>query len=75
MLVAATRSNFGPNPKLMKWAYTGVVRASLSYASIIWSHETQTKHIRTQIDKLDRLALLACASVKPSTPTEGLSHL
>ena len=56
----------------MKWAFTGMVRPILSYASLVWSHEIKTETIKSKIDGLDRLALLACAQVKPSTPTEGL---
>ena len=72
-LVSATRSNIGPKPNMMKWAYTGIVRPTLSYAALVWAHEIGSKRIKDQLKRLDRLAMLAFAQTKPSTPTEGLS--
>ena len=72
MTLNAVRNNFGPKPRLMKWAYTGVVRPMVSYAAMIWGHEIHTKKVRKLMDAIDRKALLSIAQVKPSTPTEGL---
>ena len=33
-----TRKNWGPKPKLMRWAYIGMVRPMLCYGAMIWGH-------------------------------------
>ena len=57
----------------MRWAYLGIVRPCLTYASVIWGHELGTLRIKNALKRLDRLAMLTLAVIKPSTPTEGLS--
>ena len=69
---AAARANFGPQPQMAKLLYTGVVRPTMSYAAMIWGHELGTQKIQAKLLTLDRLALISCAQVKPSTPTRAL---
>ena len=38
-IAAITNKSFGPCPKLMRWAYTGIVRPMLSYGALVWAHE------------------------------------
>ena len=33
-----TRNNWGPKPKLMRWAFIGIVRPMLCYGAMIWGH-------------------------------------
>ena len=56
----------------MKWAHKGIIRPRLSYAALAWAYELKTKKLQRSLDKLDRMAILSFAQVKPSTPTEGL---
>ena len=39
---------------------------------MIWSHEITLERTRTQLRRLDRMAMLAMASIRRSTPTEAL---
>ena len=64
--------NFGPKPELLLWAYTGVVRPALTYASMNWGHALEGKSIQKKLMRLDRLALLTASRVHLSTPTRGL---
>ena len=73
LALKAVRSNWGPNSKLSKWAYTGIVRPMISYASMCWSHEIYSAKIQKELLKIDRLALLAISQVAPSSPTRGLA--
>ena len=66
------RNSWGPHPRVIKWAYTGIVRPALAYGSIVWAHKAQTIHIRDQLTKIQRLALLHIAPVRRSTPTAAL---
>ena len=72
LLLTATRSNYGPRPEIIKWVITGVIRPMLAYAAMVWAHEISLSKVRQQLLKIDRVTMLAIASVKPSTPTEGL---
>ena len=42
---SVTRANFGPNPKIMKWVYTGLLRPAILYAALNWSNELNTMKI------------------------------
>ena len=41
--------------------------------ALTWGHELNTKKIQDKLMALDRLALVSCAQVKPSTPTRALN--
>ena len=64
--------NFGPKPELLLWAYTGVVRPGLTYASMNWGHAIDSRTAMNRLQRLDRLALLSATRVHLSTPTKGL---
>ena len=64
-------SKWGPAPRLMKWAYSGIVRPKLTYACHIWQHRIN-ETIKTKLQRLNRLACLNIAKVHKSTPTKGL---
>ena len=58
-------------PKLVKWAYTGVIRPKLLYACQAWAHKLTTKQIKCK-KKLDRLTTTAMVPIKRSTPQATL---
>ena len=62
---------WGPNPQMMRWAYTGIVRPKLTYGCHLWSHKIN-KTLLVKLTRLDRLACLGIAPVKKSSPTLGL---
>jgi len=47
---ADLRGTFGPKPKLIKWAYEGIVRPKMTYACLAWGHEIVTKQTQTSMD-------------------------
>ena len=65
-----TRKNWGPKPKLMRWAYLGIVRPMLSYASMIWGHRS-AYHI-PRLRRVNRMAINTFGSFPKSTPTAAL---
>ena len=67
-----TRVSFGPCPKLMRWAYIGMVRPMLSYAAMAWAHEINNDHTKEKLRKLNRLAINTFAVIPRSTPTRYL---
>ena len=67
-----TRSYWGPKPKLMKWAYTGIVRPTLSYAAVSWGHTIEDDAIITPLRRLNRLAMSTITKVPRSTPTQAM---
>ena len=67
-----TSSYWGPRPKLMRWAYTGIVRPVVSYAAMAWGHTSETDDIITPLRRLNRLALNTIVKVPRSTPTRTM---
>ena len=67
-----TRDYWGPKPKLMKWAYTGIVRPTLSYAALTWGHAIEDDTIITSLRRLNRLAMCTIVKVPRSTPTRAM---
>ena len=65
-----TRNNWGPKPKLMRWAFTGVVRPMLSYGAMIWGH--RAPELLGKFRRINRMAMNTFASFPKSTPTTAL---
>ena len=64
---------WGPRPKLLRWAYTCIVRPAVTYAAMAWAHATGTETVKKKLLRVDRLAMLTIAAVHRSTPTRGLA--
>ena len=52
MLKKAVYKAWGPNPILIKWMYTAIVRPLLTYCSIAWSHTLRSTIRKATINKL-----------------------
>ena len=65
-----TQRNWGPKPRLMRWAYLGIVRPMLCYGSMIWGHRAPA--LAAKLRRVNRMALNTFASFPRSTPTEAL---
>ena len=72
MLHNVFANTWGPKPRITKWAYTGIVRPSLIYGSIVWAGTAQKPRIVKKLKQLQRLALVMIAHVRKSTPTAAL---
>ena len=66
--------NWGPNQRMMRWAYTGIVRPTLTYAAHIWAGNIN-KTMQMKLERLNRLGCLVINSVYKSTPTKALEIL
>ena len=71
-MASITSAYWGPRPKLMKWAYTGIVRPSLSYAALSWAHIAEEEEVEETCRRLNRLAMNTIVKVPRSTPTRAL---
>ena len=65
-----TRKNWGPKPKLMRWAYLGVVRPMLCYGAMIWGH--RAPELEAKLRRINRMAINTFANFPKSTPTRAL---
>ena len=72
-IAVITRKNWGPKPKLMRWAYLGVVRPMVSYAAMIWGH--RAGHKIEKFRRVNRMAFNTFGSFPRSTPTAALEVL
>ena len=71
-IASITSSYWGPRPKLMKWAYTGIVRPALSYAALAWAHAAEAEDVEKIFRRVNRLAINTIVKVPRSTPTRAL---
>ena len=71
-LAHLTYSYWGPQPKLMRWSYTGIVRPMVSYAAMTWAHQTETPATVERMRNLNRTAMNTMVKVPRSTPTQGM---
>ena len=69
---ADLRGTFGPKPKLIKWAYEGIVRPKMTYACLAWGHEIVTKQTKLKLKGLDRLAIRSMASTTKTSPQAAM---
>ena len=69
-VAAITRNNWGPKPKLMRWAYLSVVRPMLCYGSMIWGHRAPA--LQAKLRRVNRMAINTFANFPKSTPTTAL---
>ena len=67
-----TRSYWGPRTKLMRWAWTGIVRPTFSYAAMVWAHKIEHPTILAKLSTLNRKAINTIVKVPKSTPNKGL---
>ena len=65
-----TRNNWGPKPKLMRWAFIGVVRPMLCYGAMIWGH--RAPECIAKLRRINRMAINTFANFPKSTPTTAL---
>ena len=68
------REMWGPNPYLMRWAYTCVVRPMVIYACMIWAPALERNYIE-KFRRLNRMAMNTYAPFPRSTPTRLLELL
>ena len=69
-VASMTRKNWGPKPKLMRWAYIGIVRPMLCYGAMIWGH--RAPELMEKLRRINRMAINTFASFPKSTPTVAL---
>ena len=72
MLRNVFANTWGPQPRITRWAYTGIVRPSLTYGSVIWARVAKSPDVSKKLRQLQRLALVQISHVRRSTPTAAL---
>ena len=71
-IASITSAYWGPKPKLMKWAYTGIVQPALLYAAMAWAHAIESEDIITLLRRINRQAMNTIVKVPRSTPTQAM---
>ena len=69
-IASMTMKNWGPKPKLMRWAYLGIVRPMLCYGAMVWGH--RAPYLANKLRRINRMALNTFANYPKSTPTTAL---
>merc|ERR1712015_394370 len=68
----AITKRYGPQPLLMRRAYTTIVIPALTFGCHMFGDKCLQETIKKSLIRLNRLASLLIANVAPSTPTKGL---
>ena len=71
-MATITFSYWGPRPRLLRWAYTGIVRVMFSYGSMVWAIAAEQDTLEESFRRLNRLAMNTMVKVPRSTPTQGM---
>ena len=68
----AITKNYGPQPLLMKRAYTTIVIPALTFGCHVFGDKCLQQTMKKSLNRINRLASLLLANVAPSTPTKGM---
>ena len=71
-IAQATRNIWGPVPEVLRWAFIGIIRPVVTYACLIWGHETASAGIQKALLQLNRLALSIITMAHKSSPTKAM---
>ena len=63
---------WGPSPRMLKWAFNGIIVPALLYGAVVWARVCAQKTIQSQLGKLNRLICLLMMPLRKGTPTSGL---
>ena len=63
---------WGPSPKILRWAYNGIVLPSLTFGSAIWSRVCKDGSVQNKLSKLNRLIALCMMPLRRGTPSAAL---
>ena len=69
MVARITRDAYGPSPKIMRWAYLGVVRPMMSYGALCWGHVAYNDAIDKILRNLNRAGMNTYSNFPRSSPT------
>ncbi len=61
------------NPFLTRWVLTGIVRPKIAYGAMEWANKVTNN--KKQLERVQRLGLLAMVHARHSTPTAGLEAI
>lgn len=65
-------STWGPEPKIMHWLYTAVIRPIITYGAVVWSGVADSSRARAVMNRTQRIACLIMTSAYRGTPTAAL---
>ena len=71
-LVGALNKYWGPQPKLVKWIFTAVVKPRITYAALTWAHSIQTIGKKQRLGQINRLAAMMLTPTRKNAPTAAL---
>jgi hypothetical protein len=68
-------TGWGLRSMVFHWLYAAIVRATISFASLVWWPGCQTASTKNKLSKVQRLACLGITGVFRTTPTGAMDAL
>ena len=62
----------GPNPEMIRWIYTAIIRPIIMYGNLIWSRVISTQSFKLESKKIHRMVCLLMSHCRKSTPTDAM---
>ena len=72
MVSRITKDAYGPSPRVMRWAYLGVVRPMITYGALCWAHVAHHDAIDKILRNLNRAGMNTYSNFPRSSPTRTI---
>ena len=69
MVARITKDAYGPSPKIMRWAYLGIVRPMIAYGALCWAHVADKDPNDKILRNLNRAGMNTYSNFPRSSPT------
>ena len=63
---------WGPQPRLVEWIFTAVVKPRITYAALVWAHSIQAISKKQRLGLINRLAAMMLTPTRKNAPTAAL---
>ena len=71
MLRQAISKSWGPKTNYMKWAYTAIIKARITYACLVWGHSLEAETRKNKLNRINKSMVAILPNTRKSTPRDA----